>query len=68
MGKGEAGSKSATCFLRPHFIIERYYGIIVFARFLVLHVTERPDFYITQIYAHEDYFEQKNQVVLALEG
>ena len=39
----------------------------VFARFFHLHVTDRADFYIAQIYAHEDYFEQKNLVVLALQ-
>ena len=50
VGKGEAGSKSANCFLRSY------------------NFTERADFYITQIYAREDYYEQKNQVVLALEG
>ena len=70
MGKGEAGSKSANCslLLEAPLYCRVIHGIIVFARFLLLHVTERTDFYITQIYAREDYYEQKNQVVLALEG
>ena len=37
------------------------------AFFLLLHVTDRVDFYITQICAHEVYFKQKNLVVWALQ-
>ena len=44
-----------------------FYGIIVFAGFLLLRVTDRAAFYITQTEAHEECFEQKMSVVLALQ-
>ena len=57
--KSEAESKSANCRLRPHFTIDLYYGIIVFAGFLPLCVPDRADFCNTQI-EHKESILRKN--------
>ena len=63
--KSEAGSKSTNSRLRPHLTIDLHYGIIDFPGFLLLRVTDRADFYITQIEAYREFFEEKISAVLA---
>ena len=60
--KSAAGSKSANCRLRPHFTIDLYYGIIVFAGFLLLCVTDRANFCNTQIEHKESILRKKFQL------
>ena len=58
---------AVNCSLRLTLLysLDLFYGIIVFAGFMLLTVTDRADFYLQQIKVQGVYFDQK--LVLALQ-